>query len=635
MKMKKGIKILLISILSIFIFTGVVRLILPWAAVRIANRQLPELLNTGASIGSLKLGLLRGYVSIEDLRVSQPEGFGEGDLIVVPTVRVKLQLASLLSPPLTVQAVHLIDCEVDLVKNRDDVMNLDVILAGLTGEDEPESLEEEAAAKAILVQLFSVENLSFSYTDYAITAASRLIPEVDGDEEGGEEAADDPADPAVEEEESGPAAGAGSSDQAVEDEESLDEIVAGPVDPAVEDEEGGEEVDSGPVDLVVKDEEGEAEGIAGPADPAVEAEEGEAEVVADLADLVAELSTDNPGAKKEEKSLRIRISDLNLMVENLLIAPGVDPGEVDPARSVLTARILQDPFPAGYLGLNARIGPVGTGLPPLNAVIRLGALELKPLDVVIPAGTALALGGSAMDIAVDLALTPDLLDCKINVEVAGGHVIPLAIGGTLDQPEVDTSSLLFGVILHLGGGVGRLAGNIGGAGYQLAAGAAETTWAVGKGAVNVVGSVGGGLFKTLTSVATGDFSGAVDGLSDTTVGTAKAAAAAAGGVAGEVAQGASATAGTTIGADDDFRWRDESPRRWEESWADAQQLLEEMPFPPVPRKTDPPFPVGKEPVEEESDGEDAETEVPPFNGNRSPRPEKEPGFRRGGLRPAR
>lgn len=380
--------------------------------------------------------------------------------------------------------------------------------------------------------------------------------------------------------------------------------------------------------MVVEDVEGEAEAISVPADLVVNDQEVQAD--ADLADLVDEPFTDAPEAKKEEKSLRVRISGLNLTVENLLIAPEVDPMEVDPARAVLTARILQDPFPAGYLGLIARIGPVGTGLPPLNAVIRLGALELKPLDVVIPAGTSLALGGSAMDIAVDLALTPELLDCKINVEVAGGHVIPLAIGGTPDKPEVDTSSLLFGVILHLGGGVGRLVGNIGGAGYQLAAGAAETTWAVGKGAVNVVGSIGGGLFKTLTSVATGDFAGTVDGLSDTTVGTAKAAATAAGDVAGEVAEGASATADTTTGVDDDLRWRDESPRRWEESWTEAHRLLNEMPFPPVPRKTDPPLPGEEELVEE-----DTGTEVHPSNGNLGTRPEREPGFSRGGLRPVR
>ncbi|MDP8234761.1 MAG: hypothetical protein P9M08_00100, partial [Candidatus Erginobacter occultus] len=157
-------------------------------------------------------------------------------------------------------------------------------------------------------------------------------------------------------------------------------------------------------------------------------------------------------------------------------------------------------------------------------------------------------------------------------------------GGTPDRPEVDTSSILFGVMLHLGGGMGRMVGNIGGAGYQLAAGATETTWAVGKGAANVVGSIGGGLFKTVTSAATGDLDGVVGGLSDTTVGTAQTAAAAGGDVAGEVGEGAAATADSTTGEGGDRRWREDTPRRWAESWSEARRFLAEMPFPPPPRE---------------------------------------------------
>ena len=76
-------------------------------------------------------------------------------------------------------------------------------------------------------------------------------------------------------------------------------------------------------------------------------------------------------------------------------------------------------------------------------------------------------------------------------------------------------------MLHFGGGVGSMVGNIGGAGYQVGASAAESTLEVGVGTANVLGSIGGGLFKTVTSAATGDLDGAVEGLSDTTGGTAR------------------------------------------------------------------------------------------------------------------
>ncbi|MDP8236140.1 MAG: AsmA family protein, partial [Candidatus Erginobacter occultus] len=381
--MKKIVKIPAIAICVLIILAVAIRLILPWAAVEIANRKLPGILNTEASIGGLSLGLLRGYVSIRDLRIAQPEGFGEGDLLLVPAVSLKVRISSLLSPPLTVEEVRLDDWEVNLVKNRDGVMNLEAILPPAPESEETPAEEPAKAAKPILVRAFIIENLSFSYVDRAITAAPGEVIVATGEE------------------------GEVPLEGAVVDEPEIDGQTGAP--PA-----GGE-----------KDE--------------------------------------------EEEVLRIEIAGLDLKIDNLLIDPAADPAAVEPAAAVLTARIIQEPFADGLLGLAARIGPVGTGLPPLNAVLRLGALELKPIDVVIPAGTTQALGGSALDLDVNLALASYLLDCEIDVEVAGGHVIPLAIGGTPDRPEVDTSSILFGVMLHLGGGMGRMVGNIGGAGYQLAA----------------------------------------------------------------------------------------------------------------------------------------------------------------------
>lgn len=515
--MKKIVKIPLIIILVLIVLTFVIRLALPLVAVRIANHKLPELLNTEATVGSLHLRLLSGGVSIRDLRIAQPEGFGEGDLLRVPEARVRVKLFSLLSGPLTVEEVVCTDWEINLVKNRKGVMNTDVLLPESSPAPGPSPRpkaegegEEGSPGQPILVRVFSIENLSFSYLDRSIAA------------------------------------------------------------PAAEFEEAEGKTASGEGEVIILDEKMKAK-------PA-ESSEGKA---------------GEKAAEEDGESLRLRIADLYLLLENLRIDPGASPESIAPAEAVLTARIIQPPFSDGLIGLAARIGPVGGDLPAINAVGRLGDLELKPIAVVVPNGTAQVLGGSALDVAADLALASYLLDCEIEVEAAGGHVIPLAIGGTPEKPEIDQSSILLGVMLHLGGGVGHLVGNIGGAGFELASGATKTTWAVGKGAVNVVGSIGGGLFKTVTSAATGDLEGTVEGLSDTTVGTAGTVGEAAADVAGEVAEGATSTADSTTGADDDRRWRADTPRRWNEDWSAAQKKLEEMPFPP-PRP------------EEESPNDDAE-----------------------------
>ncbi|MEA1928776.1 MAG: hypothetical protein U9N73_11280 [Candidatus Auribacterota bacterium] len=300
--------------------------------------------------------------------------------------------------------------------------------------------------------------------------------------------------------------------------------------------------------------------------------------------LEADESTDKDEANDAaEEILLIKIASLDLLITNLLIDPEADPESVEPAQALLTARIIQEPFTDGPMGFSARSGPIGAGIPVVNAVLRLDDLELEPLDVVVPAGTAQILGGSAIDISVDLALASYLLDCDIEVEASGGHKIPLYIGGTPDHPEIDTSSVLFGVMLHFGGGMGSLVGNIGGAGYQVGATATKSALAAGVGTANVLGSIGGGLFKTVTSAATGDLDGAVEGLSDTTVGTVNKAAEAGSNVAGKAAEGATATADAITGSDADREWRADTPNRFQKSWDEAREILDGMTFPPPHR----------------------------------------------------
>ncbi len=488
--MKKLVKISLYIIVVLIVLLAAIRLILPVAAVKIANRKLPELLNTEASLGSLKLGLLSGYVAIRDLRIAQPEGFGEGDLLRVPELRVKVSLASLFSSPLIVEEVALTDWEVNVVKNRDGMMNVEKLSPPPSPGAAPTPIpeEDEEPVSPILVKSFSIRNLSLSYTDHAIAAGEKKEGEA---------------------EESGTA-----------------------------------EPDSGK----------------------------ETEV------------SDRPGS--EEEILRVIITAFDLQVDDLLIDPAADPAEVAPAEAVLTARIVQEPFSDGLLGLAARIGPVGGEIPPVNAVLRLGDLELKPLRAVVPGSVALALGGSALDLAADLAAASYILDVDIEVEVAGGHTLAMKIGGTPDEPKVATGGVLFGVVAHLGGGVGRLAGNLGGAGMAVASGTANTTLAVGKGAAGMVGSVGGGLFKSVTSAATGDLKGAVGGLSDATVGTAGQAVDTVGAAGGEMAKGATGAAAAGTGADNAFTWRQATPKRWEENWSAAREHLAEMPFPPPLRESE-------------------------------------------------
>jgi hypothetical protein len=465
-------------VLAVIVLVAAALLTLPWTGPRLANKKLPELLRTEASLGSLKLNPLRGRLALGALTIGQPEGFGEGVLLSLPALNVRVDPASLVSSPLVVEEVALDGLEVNIIRNADGVLNTDALGPRKEAQAEPSPAPapspaaeagEEKPAQPVLVKRVAITNLSFSYTDQAI----------------GKEAA------------------------------------------------------------------------AGAAAPNAQA------------------------APAPEKILTVRVKDFNLLLENLLIDPAADPKAIAPAALSITARLIQEELGDGHLGLSARIGPIGKGIPALNGALRLIGLELGPLDAVIPAGTTTALGGDALDIIADFSVATDLLDCQAAIETNGGKSYSLPVTGTPDKPQFDTSSILFVVLSRFGGGVGALAGNIAGAGTAVVGATAETALAVGEGAVGVVGSIGGGLFDTVASVATGDLEGAGEGLTKATIGSAGEVVDTVGTAGGRMAEGAGEAVAAGLGDARAQEWRAGVKDRWAAEWQKAQDGVAAKPFPPV------------------------------------------------------
>jgi len=458
-------------VLSVIVLVVAVLLTLPWTAPKLANQKLPEILHTEASLGSLAFNPWRGRLGLGALRIAQPEGFGEGVLLSLPRLSVRVAPASLVSSPLVVEEVALDGMEINIIRNAGGVLNTDALSPKKASAAEPPptpSAEEGPPAQPVLVKRVAITDLSFSYTDRAI----------------GKEPA--------------------------------------------------------------------TEGSAPNAQSA-------------------------PG---EEKILSVRVKDFNLLLENLLLDPAADPKAIAPAALALTARLVQEELGDGRLGVWARIGPIGKGIPPVNGALRLIGLELGPLDAVIPAGTTAALGGDALDLIADFSVAADLLDCQVVIETNGGKSYSLPVTGTPDQPQFDTSSILFVVLSRFGGGVGALAGNVAGAGAAVVGAGAKTALAVGEGAVGVVGSIGGGLFDTVTSVATGDLEGAGQGLTKATVGSAGEAVDTVGTAGGKLAEGAGEAVETGLGDARSKEWRDRVRDRWSAELKKAQESVAGKSFPP-------------------------------------------------------
>ena len=81
-------------------------------------------LGTSVKIDGLSLGILRPYIKIKGFRVYNPKGFPKGVMIDVPEVSVKYDLRVLLKKKLHLDGVVLNLKEVDIVKNKDNAVNI-------------------------------------------------------------------------------------------------------------------------------------------------------------------------------------------------------------------------------------------------------------------------------------------------------------------------------------------------------------------------------------------------------------------------------------------------------------------------------------------------------------------------------
>ena len=276
--------------------------------------------------------------------------------------------------------------------------------------------------------------------------------------------------------------------------------------------------------------------------------------------------------------LEIVLTDVSLLVTNLIIDASREGEEVLPGGLLLTASLPYADAPEARLGLSGRIGIIGTKVPPVNAVLRLAGFELKSAAAAVPAGVATALGGDCLDVIADVAMRPDMLDCDVAIQSAGTK-LRLGVGGTPDKPVVDKSGTLFGVLGFAGGGAAKLAGNVGSAGADVGAAALSTASTVGKGAGKLAGSLGKGLLGTVKKAASGEFREAGSALTDTAKGVAGDVTETLGEASGEVVSGAREAAASGAGVESRVNWRAGKQQRWDTEWAVALADLAQRPFP--------------------------------------------------------
>ena len=134
----------------------VLRIALGVGGVPIANRVLPGILGTAASIESVDMTLSRGKLSAAGITIYQPAGFEGRPLFSLGEANVDVDLRTIISGPLTVESAAIDRLELNLVRNQDGILNAAALAGGgdtnAPPETEPETDVGSSSPMAVAVK---------------------------------------------------------------------------------------------------------------------------------------------------------------------------------------------------------------------------------------------------------------------------------------------------------------------------------------------------------------------------------------------------------------------------------------------------------------------------------------------------
>lgn len=91
----------------------------------------PETLHVGVNVGKVDISPLSGDVSVSDLSIGQPEGFGDGPLVELGEFKMKLEPSSLMSNHVIIDTVEIVSPLLD-VRHLDGKTNFQALQEGMT-----------------------------------------------------------------------------------------------------------------------------------------------------------------------------------------------------------------------------------------------------------------------------------------------------------------------------------------------------------------------------------------------------------------------------------------------------------------------------------------------------------------------
>ncbi|MBU3728333.1 MAG: hypothetical protein FGM37_03675 [Phycisphaerales bacterium] len=149
-----------------------------FAAARVIGSQGTSVLGTKTSVGGAHIALLGGTSSVSGLRVAQPAGFGEGDMLALDRTSVTVRLPALLGERVEIDEVSLTGLKVALV-GKDGTLNLQKVaenvqksMAGTGAKPAP---KDEKAGTEVLIRRLVVSDIDVTATGMGMTVTGNPV----------------------------------------------------------------------------------------------------------------------------------------------------------------------------------------------------------------------------------------------------------------------------------------------------------------------------------------------------------------------------------------------------------------------------------------------------------------------------
>lgn len=181
--MKKFAKFVLWIVIILAVLLGAAMLFLDRVILHGFNTAAPAALGVDASLGEAQVKLLRGYVSLKDLHIGNPEGFKTDGLFDLGEVMVDVDMKSLSTDTIVIDRIFVQGAEVTYEQGLTGT-NIGALLDQLSKEEEKEKEEaeeekkagEEKPAKKVVIKKLDVEGTRLNVAMTAMLGAKVPVP---------------------------------------------------------------------------------------------------------------------------------------------------------------------------------------------------------------------------------------------------------------------------------------------------------------------------------------------------------------------------------------------------------------------------------------------------------------------------